>query len=72
MRMIKVKECQVYGCSNRTNQGDFVGSLCAPCYETVISKNILRHWNSQVYRNFIKSLNTKKGKILMEEIKNGN
>jgi hypothetical protein len=28
----KNMKCYIYGCENNSEQGNFVGNLCAPCY----------------------------------------
>ena len=27
------KHCIVYGCTNKSSEGRFIGDLCVPCYE---------------------------------------
>jgi hypothetical protein len=44
------RSCVIPGCDNRTDQGDFVGDLCAPCH-SYIADNEGTH--SQAYRNEI-------------------
>ena len=43
-----IKTCIVKNCTNRSNEGLFLGDLCAPCYE-FITQGIGKH--SQAYRN---------------------
>jgi hypothetical protein len=42
-------KCVIPGCTNRTDQGDFVGELCVPCYSYVIGEKLVN--TSQAYRN---------------------
>lgn len=28
-------KCIVYGCCNQDHEGEFVGSMCAPCYKMI-------------------------------------
>ena len=42
------EECVVKDCTNRTNQGGFVGEICTPCYE-FITEGTGKF--SQAYRN---------------------
>lgn len=32
------KKCAVKGCTNRYNEGKFIGMVCSPCYEKMIDK----------------------------------
>lgn len=50
----KPKECKILGCTNKSNQGTFVGDFCLPCY-IFITKGEGKY--SQAYRN---ALSTKK------------
>lgn len=34
------KKCIVFGCSNKQNQGKFVGDICAPCYEYITTGKV--------------------------------
>jgi len=43
-----IKTCIVKNCTNKSNEGLFLGDLCAPCYE-FITQGISKH--SQAYRN---------------------
>ncbi len=47
------KICMVYGCQNCSDQGHFVGDMCAPCYEM-----ITRGDTSVRSTNFINKLKT--------------
>jgi len=42
------RECVVKDCTNRTNQGGFVGEICTPCYEFI---TVGTGKFSQAYRN---------------------
>ncbi len=37
---MKGQRCIVYGCQNRQHEGDFVGDICAPCYEHITTGRI--------------------------------
>ncbi|MEI6155197.1 MAG: hypothetical protein WCQ90_14045 [Deltaproteobacteria bacterium] len=50
LKKLHVKECIVLNCSNRSDQGTFVGDLCAPCYEFITTR---KGKNSQAYRNAV-------------------
>jgi len=42
------RRCMIPGCLNHTDEGDFVGDLCAPCHSyLVLNKGV----HSQAYRN---------------------
>jgi len=44
--------CAVPGCTNRTDRGDFVGDMCAPCHDYVVGKRAGGDRSpSQAYRN---------------------
>jgi hypothetical protein len=30
-------KCIVFGCSNRKHQGTFIGNLCSPCHDMLVS-----------------------------------
>ena len=47
----KVKTCKVFGCTNKSNEGTFVGEFCLPCY-MYITRSEGTH--SQAYRNALK------------------
>lgn len=49
-------KCLVHGCGNTSDQGQFVGEICSPCYE-FITTGEGRH--SSVYRNATKELQEK-------------
>lgn len=34
------KKCVVKGCTNKTNEGNFVGDICAPCHEYMTKHNV--------------------------------
>lgn len=44
----KVKQCVVFGCTNTSDEGKFVGSLCFPCHEFIAN---LERNNSVAYTN---------------------
>jgi len=44
----KCKKCIVKNCTNKSNEGIFIGGLCGPCYE-FITQGKGNH--SQMYRN---------------------
>jgi hypothetical protein len=46
----KVIGCAVKDCVNRSDQGEFVGLLCAPCHEYVAGRGD-KACSSQAYRN---------------------
>lgn len=45
----EVKKCAVQGCTNYSNQGQFKGSFCMPCYTFLTT---LKGQSSQAYRNY--------------------
>lgn len=47
------KRCMVHGCENRSDQGCFVGDMCAPCYAMITSGD-----TSIRSTNFISKLKT--------------
>lgn len=47
-------KCGIPGCSNRTDQGNFVGDFCVPCHAYVVGKTLGSEFNSsQAYHNEI-------------------
>jgi hypothetical protein len=44
----KSKRCIVKNCTNRTNEGSFVGGLCSPCHNFITTG---QGQFSQMYRN---------------------
>ena len=53
--------CLIPGCTNRSNEGNFVGEVCRPCYE-YLRTGEGKH--SQAYRNYL-SLSRKQRKITL-------
>jgi len=41
-------KCKIPNCRNLTEEGQFIGKLCVPCYEYIIDKKGI---TSQAYRN---------------------
>lgn len=39
-------KCLVAGCNNRMGEGTFHGSLCAPCYQMIVSGEVPLHGNT--------------------------
>jgi hypothetical protein len=48
------KRCVVPGCVNHTDEGDFVGELCAPCHSYIVHNE---GTHSQAYRNEVAKAN---------------
>ena len=48
-----LKKCLVEGCSNRSDQGEFRGSVCLPCANFLAGRGDEAH-SSQAYRNSVK------------------
>lgn len=46
------RRCVVPGCENHTDQGDFIGDFCMPCYLYVAGRT--QSTDSQAYRNELK------------------
>jgi len=38
--MKKEKKCIVYGCTNKSTEGSFIGDLCAPCHQYITTGKI--------------------------------
>lgn len=52
--MAERKRCIVYRCENHTDEGTFVGDLCAPCHAFVTGVKVPGTGGySQAYRNAI-------------------
>ena len=49
------KQCIVYRCQNREDQGRFIGDLCAPCYDYINNRPIPDRQYSQAWRNALKT-----------------
>jgi hypothetical protein len=49
------KFCIVYRCQNKEDQGKFVGTLCAPCYEHISNQPIAQRQYSQAWRNALET-----------------
>jgi hypothetical protein len=35
-----MKKCLVFGCENHSNQGTFIGDLCAPCHRLITTGEV--------------------------------
>ena len=46
-----VKRCIVWNCTNKTSEGSFIGDLCSPCHQFIVSGE---GRYSQAYRNALK------------------
>jgi hypothetical protein len=53
MKTVKRQKCVVEGCANHTNEGEFVGSFCRPCYEFATTGSGMF---SQSYRNALQRM----------------
>ena len=41
-RYEETQECIVFGCHNSKDQENFVGDICVPCYETIVTGKVNR------------------------------
>jgi hypothetical protein len=48
-------KCIVYGCSNHSFEGKFLGYLCAPCWNCITSATPEKHRYSQAWRNLVEA-----------------
>lgn len=83
--MGQIIKCAVLGCKNHSNQGKFIGKLCAPCYDYLINGTVQHKTYAQAFENAVtretlkvllqyNTANVIKMILdeLEEEIKNGN
>jgi hypothetical protein len=60
----KMKKCIVINCSNRNNEGGFIGNLCSPCYAFITTG---KGRYSQMYRNSVGIVLREVGQVLIEK-----
>lgn len=67
-KSVKPRQCSIPGCPNKTDQGEFVGDFCAPCYDYVVGKstggprNPSQAWKNEMVKanfRFISSMRSK-------------
>ena len=56
-------KCIVYGCSNHSFEGKFLGYLCGPCWNCITSATPEKHCYSQAWRNIGEANDREKDRI---------
>lgn len=57
------KKCIIYGCTNKKNEGKFIGDICSPCYKMITEgkpENLSTNFIHKLYCES-KKMNNKKG-----------
>lgn len=50
-----MKQCIVYNCFNKANEGLFIGEICGPCHAHITEKPKGKQGYSQAWRNSIET-----------------
>lgn len=59
-------ECRVKGCTNRSDEGRFIGEFCSPCYE-MLGSGSMNH--SEAW--FVKEINKTSGQVVVTTNEDG-
>ncbi len=57
IKFTEITKCIITGCTNKSNQGVFIGDFCKPCYDYLAHNE---GNNSQAERNELEIINIRK------------
>jgi len=70
-------KCEIPGCTNRTDQGNFVGGFCVPCHSYIVGKsagsefNSSRSYKNELVKNNLRLISAmEKRRLAVEDIAN--